>query len=244
MKVFKSRRHRNELGGVLLAIALLSFLSYTYLGGYISYFLQPQNLRTIVKGFGVFGPAAIVILQFIQVMIVPVPPVVPIVSGYAFGPLKGTLYSLIGAFIGSLAIIYLSRTYGRRFVSFFVREEMMTKFDRFTQSSGIFPYVVLFTVPGFHDDALCFIAGLTRIDIRKLVAVATLGRIPGILALTLVGDSIATARYMLMALISGVLIAFSALSVEFEDEAIEIARQLEEKGLSALYHLEALRERL
>lgn len=238
MKVFGSRKKRDEFIALTVGLTILFALAYVYFRPYIGVFSRPEELRALVKSFGILGPLIVVGMQFTQVLLAPLPPVVPVISGYVFGSVEGTLYSVIGAFIGSALAIYISRVYGRSLVDYFVKDEVFSKFQRFAQSKGLLPYVVFFVLPGFPDDALCFIAGLTELDLRKLVVVATLGRIPGIYALSLTGSSAATSQSTVFIATSGALIAVSAFSVRFEDEIIEAVHEAEREGLEVMKWLE------
>ena len=48
-------------------------------------------------------------------------------------------------------------------------------------------FFLIFLLPAFPDDAVCFMAGLTRLPLLHLLLVCTLGRLPGTAVLTFVG---------------------------------------------------------
>ncbi|MFT4867769.1 MAG: putative membrane protein YdjX (TVP38/TMEM64 family) [Candidatus Nanohaloarchaea archaeon] len=240
MEVFESARRKYEFIGLIAGSLIFVLLAYFYLAPYIEFFSSPTELRAFVSSFGILGPLVVIGMQFTQVLLAPLPPVVPGIAGYIFGYVNGTAYSMIGAFLGSFLAIYVSRRYGRILVDYFVKDEVFTKFRRFSESKGILPYAVLFVLPGFPDDALCFIAGLTEIDFKKLVLVATFGRFPGIFALNLAGSSLASSQSLVFMASSGSLIAVSLISVRFDNEIIEIAHALEKEGLEVLRFAEGV----
>ena len=47
---------------------------------------------------------------------------------------------------------------------------------------------ILFLIPGFPKAALCYIIGLSRMNIRKFIVVSTIGRLFGTILLSLTGD--------------------------------------------------------
>jgi uncharacterized membrane protein YdjX (TVP38/TMEM64 family) len=51
------------------------------------------------------------------------------------------------------------------------------------------------------DDVICFVAGTTDLDIKRMTAVSLVGRIPGYFLTNLAGSSVATADYGLAAVI-------------------------------------------
>ena len=50
---------------------------------------------------------------------------------------------------------------------------------------------LLYLLPATPDDAICFIAGLSRIRFRVFMVVVILGRLPGFIILSMLGDGIA-----------------------------------------------------
>ncbi|EGQ43912.1 MAG: hypothetical protein J07AB43_05780 [Candidatus Nanosalina sp. J07AB43] len=179
-------------------------------------FINPSELAVVL---GTYGPLGIVVGQFMQVIIAPIPPITPVASGILYGPWYGMMYSVMGAALGSVLAIYLSRIYGRPVADKFVNDSIMQRFDSLTRESGLVPFIILFVLPGFPDDALCFIAGLTKLDLVELSIIASLGRIPGILMLTTTGHSIAETDFRLFLLSSASVIVISVLSVKYKLKA-------------------------
>lgn len=208
--VFREREDEIVLSAALIAILSILTVLRTYLD-FLSILFSPEKLAELL---GPYGPAGIVAGQFVQVLIAPIPPVTPVASGLLYGPWYGMILSVIGAALGSILAIILSRKYGRPLVERFVRDSVMERFDSFTEKTGYTPFLVLFIFPGFPDDALCFIAGLTKLDWKNLAIIASLGRIPGILMLTTTGYSIAEANLILFIIAFSSVAAISILSVK------------------------------
>jgi uncharacterized membrane protein YdjX (TVP38/TMEM64 family) len=64
------------------------------------------------------------------------------------------------------------------------------RFEYLIDGGGLFGYFLLFLLPALPDDAICFVAGLSRLPVARLVAVCLIGRLPGMAVLTLVGASV------------------------------------------------------
>lgn len=191
---------------------------------FVSLLFNPEKLTEVL---GYYGPSGVIISQFIQVLIAPIPPVTPVASGLLYGPWLGMIFAVIGAGAASTLAVYLSRRYGRPLVEKFVRDSVLEKFDSFTSKTGYTPFIVLFLFPGFPDDALCFIAGLSNLDWKDLAIIASLGRIPGILMLTTTGHSIAETDLKLFLISSITVATVSILSVKY--------RKNLEKSLTRIY---------
>jgi len=149
-------------------------------------------------------------LQTAQVLFAPIPgQITGIASGYLFGIFLGTIYSMIGALLGSLIVFSLSRKLGRPFVEKILKPETIKKFDYISGEKGEFALFMIFLLPAFPDDAVCFIAGLTKIPIKKLLLITFLGRLPGFIILNMVGAGIATSQTKFAVIIFSIFMAVS-----------------------------------
>lgn len=149
------------------------------------------------------------ILQIFQVLLVPIPgQIVGILGGYVFGFVKGLSLTMLGLTIGSFISILIGR-YFSKLLPKILPKEVMDKFDFLIENSNISTFFIIFLLPAFPDDAICFIAGLTRLSILKLVIASFLGRLPGMIVLSFLGASIdynLTLSYIILFI--SILIAF------------------------------------
>jgi len=65
----------------------------------------------------------------------------------------------------------------------------MAKLDNLIAHGGLFNFLVIFVLPVLPDDAICFVAGMTRLSMWKLLLVMLIGRLPGMAVLNFVGAS-------------------------------------------------------
>ena len=203
------------------------FLQFWKYFGVIREIVRPDE---VVEILGPYGPLGIISGQILQVIFAPIPPVTAVASGTLYGPFTGAFISIIGASIGTVLAVYFSNRYGRPLVERVVSNEHMNRFDDLIEKSGYLPFIILFVFPGFPDDALCFIAGLTKLDWKKLAFIGSIGRLPGILMLTTTGHSIAESSRIIFIITGLSIITISFLSVRYREE-------LETKfsGLSSRY---------
>ena len=159
---------------LLLAVGLYC----THLPGLWS---DPASLRAWLLRQGAYAPLAIILLQVIQVVVAPIPgQAVGLAAGYLFGVGPGTLLSLAGTALGSLLAFSLARRLGRPLVERLVPPEWLSRLDAGAQKRRLFFFLVIYLLPFLPDDMACFAAGLTPIPIPALMAVALLGRVPGL----------------------------------------------------------------
>ncbi len=185
---------RQVAGAVAVVLALVA--AGVVLDGRVTWLLEnPTTVRRAVDGYGPLAPAAFVLLQAVQVVVAPVPGhVLALAAGYLFGPLLGFVYSMAGAALGTYVAIRLARRYGRPWVERVVAAEVLDRFDEVLEQYGLAGVFLVFLLPGFPDDVVCLVAGVSPLDTRKVLAVSVVGRAPGYLVLVLSGAGVAEGR--------------------------------------------------
>jgi uncharacterized membrane protein YdjX (TVP38/TMEM64 family) len=152
--------------------------------------------------------------------VAPIPgQLVGFLGGYLFGFWYGLLLSFVGQLIGVSIAIGLGRLMGRFIARKFFSTRLVDRFDDLVGTNGLWNIFLLVLVPIFPDDALCFLAGLTKIEYWKLVAVYMGGRLPGLVGLTLIGASAGSGRtvvYIVLSVATLIAIAIWLFSDEIE----------------------------
>jgi uncharacterized membrane protein YdjX (TVP38/TMEM64 family) len=145
------------------------------------------------------GPWAFVVfilLQVFQVVAAPVPgEATGILGGYLYGPYLGTLLSTVGLTIGSYIAFAVARGLGRPFVERFISPATMQRFDYLLHHKGAFLVFLLFLIPGFPKDALCYLLGLGHLSTMEFLVIGGTGRLVGTILLTLEGTCLRSRRY-------------------------------------------------
>lgn len=224
MKVFSSAESRRRAAVLVVGLAVALVAGYLALRQFAPFVFDPEQLRTWIRGFGVFAPLVFVVAQAVQVIVAPIPgQVTALVGGYLFGPLAGTLYSMAGVLAGSAIAFSLSQWYGRPLVERLLHEDLVDRFDGFVETVGV-PGLFLFVViPGLPDDAICFLAGLAHFRLVTFVAVIFVGRLPAYLVTNYAGDSLATG-HLVEAVVAVVgLVVFSAYAYHKREEIKQYA---------------------
>lgn len=147
-------------------------------------------LKAWFDGWGASAAWVFLGVQFLQVVVAPIPgQLVGVLGGFVFGFWKGLLLNVAGNAIGSLSAILLTRFLGERCMRPFVPAQVQEKFDAAIQRGGLSNFFMLFLLPGTPKDSICFMAGMTRLSVWKLLGVNTLGRLPGLIVLTFTGSA-------------------------------------------------------
>lgn len=220
MQIFSSAEARRR--GVLIAVGVVvAFVAlYFALRRYAPFVFDSRELRLWIDQFGVLAPVVFTLIQTVQVVVAPIPgQVVAFVAGYLFGPVAGTVYSLVGVLLGSAIAFTLSKRYGREFVEDTLSEDVVDRFDGFVGKVG-FPGLLAFVVvPGLPDDAICFLAGLTQWRLRTFMVAITIGRLPAYVLTVYAGGQLASGRFAGAMALVGVVVLLSAVGY-YKQEAI------------------------
>ncbi|MBE9550794.1 MAG: TVP38/TMEM64 family protein [Proteobacteria bacterium] len=194
-----------KLVALFLIVAALTAIFWKPLKELIA---DPMEFREYIRSFGTIAPLFLVGIVALQVLVAPIPgQVAGIAGGFLFGTVLGTVYTMLGLIIGSWIAFVLSRYLGRPFVERIVPEKTRKKFDKLVEKGGIITLFMIYVLPALPDDAICFVAGLTKIKIRTLMLISALGRLPGMIVLSLVGQGLAKKdSFLSIAILAGVLL--------------------------------------
>jgi uncharacterized membrane protein YdjX (TVP38/TMEM64 family) len=181
----------------------------------------------VIKSYGPYAPLAYILLQIIQVVVAPIPGgAIEFLGGYLFGVSAGMVYSMIGLVLGSWLAFSLARIFEKMAVEKFVSEQTRKKFDYLVEHEGVILSFILFLLPGFPKDALCYILGLTPMHLAIFLIISTIGRIPGTLMATLQGAKAFEHQYMLFLLLLGISALVILAFYIYHDEIHNLVKKL------------------
>ena len=166
---------------------------------------DPRQLKETLTAFGPYSPLIFIIIQAAQVVVAPIPGgPVAFVGGYLFGAKAGLLYSMIGLILGSWFAFSIARIFEKWLVEKFVSPKTLKKFDYLIGHEGVLLSFLLFLIPGFPKDALCYILGLTPMHLGIFLIISTIGRVPGTLIATLQGAKAFNHQYKMFLILLGI----------------------------------------
>ena len=125
------------------------------------FYTEQKSLAEFLTSLGSYSPTFFILLQALQVVIALIPgELTGIVGGYVYGVSFGFIFSTLGLALGSLVAFELARILGRPFVEKFVNQKLIKKFEFLTSDAGATLCFLLFLLPGFPKDVLCYLLGL------------------------------------------------------------------------------------
>jgi len=191
-------------------------------------FEKSKNMvKNFFESFGAWEQVFFIGVQVLQVFFAPIPgQLTGLLGGFLFGFWYGLFLTMIGLTIGSFLAMSLSRFLRDYLVQKFVPKELLEKFDYLIEKGGLMTFFMIFLLPAFPDDAVCFIAGLTRLSISKLVIVCVLGRLPGMAVLTFAGTAVGT-DLQIAKIVLGIAMILSVVIWFFEEEITNYVKKFE-----------------
>lgn len=176
----------------LLALVLILYLvwDFSFAGPLASALSNKEKIISAVQSSGIFAPMIYILVQIIQTVVAPIPgQIASGVGGFLFG-WWGVLWTIIGSGIGFWIVFSISRRFGRPFVEKVVKKELLDKFDFVSGRHASTILFLIFLIPGLPDDAVCYIAGLTDVPIKKLMFLIIVGHFPSIVVTNYIGSGL------------------------------------------------------
>lgn len=175
---------------VLALVAVIVVARITGLTDYLS-LDNLARLRDYVEGFGSAAPLVFIAgYAAATVAFLPGTPLT-LLAGLAFGPVKGTIYVVVGATIGLTLAFLVARYAARGLVSSWVEEsERLARLDSEVERQGWRILLITRLVPLFPFNLQNYAYGLTKIRFWTYVLVSALCIIPGSTAYTFAGGSV------------------------------------------------------
>lgn len=158
--------------GLVLTITFILYGIHTKL------FVSSEALHSFLTRFGLFAVLIFILIQAIQVVIPIIPGALGCLAGVIiFGPVEGFLYNYIGICMGSLIAFLLARRYGMGLVEKMSKPKLLEKYSVWLNSDKFDKwFAVAIFLPVAPDDFLCYLAGITKISLKKFLMIILTGK--------------------------------------------------------------------
>ncbi|MDR1906059.1 MAG: VTT domain-containing protein [Clostridiales bacterium] len=161
------------ISGVFIIIILLA-LSYLNVLRFIAELGQEELEELIQRSF---APRLIfALIQFLQVTFLPLPSVLPTAVGTLLFGWESIIWSLLGVWAGSFLAFAIGRKFGLKVAIWIAGKETIDKYYNKVKGRDKTLLFMMFLLPGFPDDILCIIAGLTNMKWNTFVVMMLISR--------------------------------------------------------------------
>lgn len=170
--------YRASLSAVTFCVAFLAVLYFGQKSGLWQKIRDVNSLRREIEKSGAYAVFAFLVLQILQVTVLPIPGVVAIGAGVClFGEFMGGLYSFIGITAGSFISFFIGRTLGYKAAKFLLGKRTLDLTLEKIKGKDKAVLTAMFLLPFFPDDALCFAAGLSSMSAKYFSVTILITRI-------------------------------------------------------------------
>ncbi len=167
----------------IIFLGLLYYVALRY--DLLKVFFSQELLEEFLARYGNVSAIVFVVVQFLQVTIVPIPSAITTLAGVAlFGVWKSFLLSNIGVVAGSMFAFFLGRKLGSKLFVWIGGQDSFERYLHIVKGRDKFMLFIMFLLPFFPDDFLCILAGVTTMTYGGFFLMMMLVRPVTILALS------------------------------------------------------------
>jgi uncharacterized membrane protein YdjX (TVP38/TMEM64 family) len=178
-----------QVGLLILILGVFGLAAWYYFTLYDRF--NVDNLHSFISGFGVWAPAAFILIYIISAPVPFMAPIISAVAGLLFGTLPGTLLAMFAATTSAFIPFYLARSLGRDWVEKRIKGEKLQEAYEKSEGKGGFMFVLLMRlIPVLPWEVQNYVAGLTKVRIPVFIVGTLIGIIPGTFSLAFLGDAI------------------------------------------------------
>ena len=152
-----------KIGTAIFLLAMVGLCIWAWRAGL---FRDVEALQSFIDSKGAWAPLIFLLLQRLQILMAFVPGGILLSGGVViFGPWMGFVYNILGTLLGSALNFALAKRWGRPLAERMIPEDTRKKYFKWLDENErkferLFAVAIL--LPFFPDDALCLIAGLTK----------------------------------------------------------------------------------
>ena len=161
----------------LLAIGTLGLVLIVWLlsDPLMGLIVRAGDVRLWILSFGALAPLVFTAMFSLQILLAPVPgQFMAVTSGYLFGTIWGSLYSIAGLVLGAGLAMLIARKFGRPLLERFFGPSQLRKWEHKLSIRSPITWWLLFLFP--MPDLVFYAAGLTTVPLRALLVALILGR--------------------------------------------------------------------
>lgn len=218
------------LFGFLILVLLFRHEIATALMTAYRWISDRDQVEHFITAFGNGAPFAFMVFQVLQVVLAPIPgEATGFIGGYLFGTVKGFVYSSLALAAGSWINFAIGRYVGSHYARRWIPAEKLKRFDHLLNRQGIIVLLILFVFPGFPKDYLCLFLGITALPLKAFLLIASIGRMPGTLMLSVQGEFIFQKNYVVFTVVFGVTVLAAFLGIRYRETIYRWMEKLNRK---------------
>ncbi|MED2972660.1 TVP38/TMEM64 family protein [Fictibacillus sp. B-59209] len=180
-------RNKKRIMNYLIILSLagcLLYINQRYLN------LTPERFRGWILSWGVWAPIVYIALYAFRPFVLFPSSVFAVTSGLAFGLYWGCLYTYLGSLSGGLMTFLAVKWIGKKSV----KKEWKGNYQKIQEGikqRGFIYVLILRLLPILNYDLVSYLTAAANVKFKDYAAATAIGIIPGTLAYTYIGASVA-----------------------------------------------------
>ncbi len=103
---------------------------------------------------------------------------------------------------------------------------MLEKYDHFMEERGVLVTLFMFLIPGFPKSALCYIIGLSHMNIWIFIVISTIGRLFGTVLATISGNMAKSDQMMVFMVVMAALTILLIIAFIYREALLRFIKKL------------------
>ena len=162
-------------------------------------------------------------VQVLQIIICIIPgQALQVAAGYLYGFWLAFLLSIIGAFLGSVAVFYIAQFLGQDAMHILFGKRKITEMlDKINSKKGMLIVFVIFLIPGIPKDLCTYAAGISNMHIKPFLILSLIARSPGMMCSIAIGKEVMRGNYHSAIIIAVIVVILFVIGILFRDKVIQ-----------------------
>lgn len=159
------------LGAILLLILAIFYVTK------VMVFTDVYGFEGLLKEHLQAAKYIFFFISFAQPILLPIPEAVTIPGASAvFGPALAAAIAFIGTLLGITAMFFAARYGGRKFISKFIKEEQLEKYQQYVAKNETMIMFLLFIIPILPDEIICVGAGIGQVSPKRFLLISSISK--------------------------------------------------------------------
>ncbi len=201
---------------IIVSITIVSLSLYLLkLSGIIDKISSVEQLRQYVMCFNKNAVMVFITIQFLQVVVLPIPSVVTTSAGVLlFGTVKGAILSCVGIILGSIIAHLLGKILGVKVLEWLFGKNSVNKWLFRLKGKDKLIITLTMILPFFPDDMICFLSGVCSVKTHEFLFIVIIFRSVSIFVFSLTINSVFSGSWIyIFVIIAIILLALTCVLV-------------------------------
>ncbi|MEH7883816.1 VTT domain-containing protein [Bacillus sp. JJ1609] len=177
--VMKKRNHLLKINRIILfylGAVLLLVLAIFYVTK-VMVFTDSYGFEGLLKEHLQTAKYIFFFISFAQPILLPIPEAVTIPGASAvLGPAVAAAIAFPATLLGISAMFFAARYGGRKFISKFIKEEQLEKYQQYVSKNETLIMFLLFIIPILPDEIICVGAGIGQVSPKRFLLIASISK--------------------------------------------------------------------